>query len=155
MIDTNSFAKLVPGFDFTQRLMQGGGATVPAMGQWVAPTLDPAEIEKRIAELKTVQFWLEQNARLIATTVQAMEVQRMTLATLQTMNLPMAELQKSMLLPEAPAQKAAKPAETPAEAPAEAAAPPPAAAPDKSRAKADAAATPPAGVSIRCSGGAR
>jgi hypothetical protein len=146
MIDTNSFAKLVPGFDFMQRLMQGGGATAPAMGQWVAPTLDPAEIEKRIAELKTVQFWLEQNARLIATTVQAMEVQRMTLATLQTMNLPMAELQKSMLLPEAPAQKAAKPIETPAEAPAEQAAQPPAAAPNKSRAKADATATPPAGV---------
>jgi hypothetical protein len=31
-----------------------------------------------------VQFWLEQNARMLATTIQALEVQRMTLSTLQT-----------------------------------------------------------------------
>ena len=66
------------------------------MGQWIAPTLDPEELDKRIGELRTVQFWLEQNARMLATTIQALEVQRMTLSTLQTMNLPMADLRDAL-----------------------------------------------------------
>ena len=126
MIDTNAFTKLVPGFDFLQNLMQGAGQAAPAMGQWIAPTLNPDELEKRISELKTLQFWLEQNARMIGMTVQALEVQRMTLSTLQTMNLPMADLRQALTLPSAPA-----------EAPAAAAPvlPPPAAAEDKPAAK--------------------
>ena len=71
------------------------------MGQWIAPTLNPEELEKRIGELKTVQFWLEQNARMIGVTIQALEVQRMTLSTLQTMNLPMADLRNALTLPTA------------------------------------------------------
>ena len=116
MIDSNAFSKLVPGFDFLQSLMQGAQQATPAMGQWVAPTLDPAELEKRIGELKTVQFWLEQNARMIGMTVQALEVQRMTLSTLQTMNLPMADLRNALTLPAA-AAAAARPAAAPAAAP--------------------------------------
>ena len=104
MIDTNAFTKLVPGFDFLQNLMQGAGQAAPAMGQWIAPTLNPEELEKRIGELKTVQFWLEQNARMIGMTVQALEVQRMTLSTLQTMNLPMADLRNALTLPTAAAR---------------------------------------------------
>ena len=115
MIDTNAFAKLVPGFDFLQGLMQNAGQAAPAMGQWIAPTLNPDELEKRIGELKTVQFWLEQNARMISVTIQALEVQRMTLSTLQTMNLPMAELRSAMTLPStvAPAAAPAAPAPQP------------------------------------------
>lgn len=111
MIDASSFTKLMPGFDFLQNLMQGAGQSMPTMGQWIAPTLDPKELEKRIAELKTVQFWLEQNARMLSATIQALEVQRMTLSTLQTMNLPMAELRNALTLPTAPA---APPAAAPA-----------------------------------------
>jgi hypothetical protein len=119
MIDTNSFAKLVPGFDFLQGLMQSAGQATPGMGQWIAPTLNPEELEKRIGELKTVQFWLEQNARMIGMTIQALEVQRMTLSTLQTMNLPMADLRKAMTLPTlsaepAPPARAAEPPAPPA-----------------------------------------
>ncbi|MFO1266240.1 MAG: PhaM family polyhydroxyalkanoate granule multifunctional regulatory protein [Rubrivivax sp.] len=84
--------RLVPGFDFLQGLMKAGGAGLPGIGQWIAPTLDPAELQKRIDELRTVQFWLEQNARLLGTTIQALEVQRMTVATLRGMNLPLADL---------------------------------------------------------------
>jgi hypothetical protein len=89
-------ARMVPGFDFLQGLLKNAGAGLPPMGQWVAPTLDPEELEKRITELKTVQFWLEQNAKLMATTIQAMEVQRMTLSTLKSMNLPLADLANSL-----------------------------------------------------------
>ena len=128
MIDTNAFTKLVPGFDFLQNLMQGAGQAVPAMGQWIAPTLNPEELEKRIGELKTVQFWLEQNARMIGMTVQALEVQRMTLSTLQTMNLPMADLRSALTLPTvAPAAAPAPPAAAPPAAPAAAASQPPSA----------------------------
>lgn len=115
MSAANDLARMVPGFEFLQGLMKGAGAALPGVqgfGQWVAPTLDPEELEKRIQELKTVQFWLEQNARLLGTTIQALEVQRMTLATLQTMNLPMADLRSALRArPPAPA-----PAATPAAA---------------------------------------
>lgn len=89
------FGAFVPGFDFLQGLVQSaaqgatGGASqgAPDWSKWVAPTLQADEIEKRIGELKTVQFWLEQNARALAATIQALEVQKMTLATLRGMNV--------------------------------------------------------------------
>ena len=96
MADAPSFAKLVPGFDFLQGLVKNAGAALPNMGQWVAPTLNPEELQKRIDELKTVQFWLEQNAKMLGATIQALEVQRMTLATLKTMNVQMTDLRDAM-----------------------------------------------------------
>jgi hypothetical protein len=124
-------AKLVPGFDFLQGLMKNAGAALPGMGQWIAPTLDPEELEKRIAELRTVQFWLEQNARMLGVTIQALEVQRMTLSTLQTMNMPMADLRNALMahVPASVSAPAAAPPPAPAPAPAPAAAPAPAPAP--------------------------
>lgn len=86
----------VPGFEFLQGLARNASSALPGLGQWIAPTLDPEEIEKRISELRTVQFWLEQNARLLATTIQALEVQRMTLATLKSMNVPVSTLHESL-----------------------------------------------------------
>ena len=116
---TGGFANMVPGFDFLQNLVKNAGAAMPGVGQWIAPTLDPEEIEKRISELRTVQFWLEQNARLLGTTIQALEVQRMTLTTLKTMNVSFGDLTESLKIrmPEA------APAPTPAPTPAPAAAP--------------------------------
>jgi hypothetical protein len=107
-----AFTKLVPGFDFLQGLVKNAGAALPSIGQWVAPTLNPEELEKRIEELRTVQFWLEQNARMLAATIQALEVQRMTLSTLKTMNVPIAQLRESLKvpMPQAAAEAAAAPA---------------------------------------------
>jgi hypothetical protein len=96
MTDPSAFTKLVPGFDFLQGLVKNAGAALPGIGSWVAPTLDPAELEKRIEELRTVQFWLEQNARMLGATIQALEVQRMTLSTLKTMNVQMEDLRDSL-----------------------------------------------------------
>jgi len=96
MSDTPSFTNLVPGFDFLQNLVKNAGSAMPAMGQWIAPTLNPEELDKRIGELRTVQFWLEQNARMLAATIQALEVQRMTLSTLKTMNVQMGDLRDSL-----------------------------------------------------------
>lgn len=96
MTDASAFTKLVPGFDFLQNLVKGAGAALPGIGQWVAPTIDPEEIDKRIKELRTVQYWLEQNARMLDATIQALEVQRMTLSTLKSMNVQMDDLRESM-----------------------------------------------------------
>jgi hypothetical protein len=116
MAGATEFTKMVPGFDFLQGLLKNAGAGLPNMAQWIAPTLNPEELEKRIDELRTVQFWLEQNARMLGATIQALEVQRMTLSTLKTMNLPMADLAKSMQLamPSAAPEPAPAPAPQPA-----------------------------------------
>ncbi|MDC8784916.1 PhaM family polyhydroxyalkanoate granule multifunctional regulatory protein [Roseateles koreensis] len=103
----NSFSKFVPGFDFLQGLVKNAGAALPGIGQWVAPTLNPEELGKRIEELRTVQFWLEQNARMLGATIQALEVQRMTLSTLKSMNVPLAELSNALKLPSADTANAA------------------------------------------------
>ena len=110
MSDKSGFPNLVPGFEFLQNLVKNAGAALPGVGQWVAPTIDPAEIEKRIDELRTVQFWLEQNAKMLSATIQALEVQRMTLSTLKTMNVQMADLRDSLQI-KVPEQKASAPAE--------------------------------------------
>ena len=105
------FTKFVPGFDFLKNLTPGGGASSSAAPGWVAPTLDPEELEKRIQELKTVQFWLEQNTKAVGATIQALEVQRMTLNTLKGMNMSFNDLAESLKAKpqEAAAAEPAKP----------------------------------------------
>ena len=120
MSDTPAFdfSKFVPGFDFLQNLGKGAAPAAPAMGGWVAPTLSVEELDKRITELKAVQFWLDQNAVALKATIQALEVKKMTLATLKGMNFNMADLANAFKLkPEAakPAAPAAKAAEKPTE----------------------------------------
>jgi hypothetical protein len=114
MADPASFARLMPGFDFLQGLIKGAGDSLPGMGQWIAPSLDPEEIDKRIRDLRTVQFWLEQNAKMIGATIQALEVQRMTLNTLQGMNVPVDALREAMTMKPAAAAAASEAADTPA-----------------------------------------
>ncbi|SFF24184.1 PhaM family polyhydroxyalkanoate granule multifunctional regulatory protein [Paracidovorax wautersii] len=116
------FGRFVPGFDFLQNLAKNSAAGMPAMPSmpgmpsWVAPTVSEEELEKRIEELKAVQFWLDQNSRALTATVQALEVQKMTLATLKGMNVAMGDL-ASAFTPK-PAAAADAPAPRPAAAPA-------------------------------------
>jgi hypothetical protein len=98
MATASDLTRMVPGFDFLQKFMQGAGQGIPGVSSWIAPTLNPEELDKRISELKTVQFWLEQNAKLLAATIQGLEVQRMTLSTLQSMNLPLADLREALTI---------------------------------------------------------
>lgn len=97
MSDTSNFdfGKFVPGFDFLQSLAKGASssmAQLPKLSNWVAPTINVQELDKRIQELQTVQFWLEQNSRALAATIQALEVQKMTLATLKGMNFSIGDV---------------------------------------------------------------
>jgi hypothetical protein len=95
------FGKFVPGFDFLQNLAKGATQNIPQMpnlGNWVAPTLNVEELDKRIEELKAVQFWLDQNAMALKATIQALEVQKMTLATLKGMNFNMGDVANAFKL---------------------------------------------------------
>lgn len=123
MASADDLARMVPGFDFMQGLLKNASAGLPNMGQWIAPTLNPEELDKRIQELKTVQFWLDQNAKLLGATIQGLEVQKLTLNTLQSMNFPLAEIGEALKikLPSAPAASvfaAPEPAPAPTPAPA-------------------------------------
>lgn len=69
-------------FEFLKMLWGPMGLPLPGM---VTPTLDVAEIDKRIAELKSVESWLAMNLNLLKMTIQGMEMQRTTLTAMQAM----------------------------------------------------------------------
>ena len=95
---SEGFGKFVPGFEFLQNLTKGASQAIPQMpnmASWIAPTLDVEELDKRISELKAVHFWLDQNSKALGATVQALEVQKMTLAALKGMNVNMGDLANS------------------------------------------------------------
>ncbi len=139
--DLNAFAKYIPGFEFLHNLTRqaagnaapGGQSAVPGMppmSHWVAPTFDVEELDKRIQDLRAVHFWLDQNTKALGATIQALEVQKMTLATLKGMNMSLGDIADAFKIrPEAmsgadapQAQAAAAPAPQPqaaASAPAE------------------------------------
>lgn len=103
MGDTNDggFGKFVPGFDFLQNLAKGATQSIPQipnLANWVSPSLNVEELEKRIDELRAVHFWLEQNSRALGATIQALEVQKMTLATLKGMNFNLGDVANAFKL---------------------------------------------------------
>jgi ribosomal protein L12E/L44/L45/RPP1/RPP2 len=121
------FSQFVPGFDFLKNLAGGaaggsGSGAVPGLtglASWVAPTLSVEEVDKRIQELKTVQYWLEQNGHALKATIQALEVQKMTLSTLRGMNVRMEDIANAFTKQAAavaPAAAAAAPVEPEPEA---------------------------------------
>ena len=95
------FGKFVPGFDFLQNLAKGASQNIPQLpnlANWVAPSLNSEELEKRIDELKAVHFWLDQNSKALGATIQALEVQKMTLATLKGMNFNLGDVANAFKL---------------------------------------------------------
>jgi hypothetical protein len=97
----SGFGKFVPGFDFLQNLAKGASSNIPQMpnlANWVAPSLNVEELDKRIEELKAVHFWLDQNSKALGATIQALEVQKMTLATLKGMNFNIGDMANAFKL---------------------------------------------------------
>lgn len=138
-----AFSQFVPGFDFLKSLAGGSASPsavpgLPSLSSWVAPTLSIEEVDKRIQELKTVQYWLEQNGHALKATIQALEVQKMTLSTLRGMNVRMEDLASAFTRQVAPtpAPAPAFHAEAPAAAPEPEAQPEAEEAPAPKRAKA-------------------
>jgi hypothetical protein len=104
---SSGFGKFVPGFEFLQSLagQAAGGVAqgisqnipqLPNLGNWVAPTFNVEDLEKRIEELKAVHFWLDQNSKALGATIQALEVQKMTLSTLKSMNFSMGDVANAL-----------------------------------------------------------
>ncbi|MBL8423116.1 MAG: hypothetical protein JNK06_06435, partial [Candidatus Accumulibacter phosphatis] len=51
----------------------------------VTPTLDVAEIEKKVADLKAVENWLKMNLSMLQMTIQGLEMQCVTLNAVRAM----------------------------------------------------------------------
>ena len=63
-------------FEMFRRLWAPLGLPVPGMSM---PTLDPAEVEKRIADLKSVETWLGMNLNMVKMAIQGLEIQKVAL----------------------------------------------------------------------------
>src|SRR5690606_19783387 len=50
----------------------------------MAPPMNPEDLERRIADLRTVENWLRMNLSMLTSTIQGLEVQRATIATLRS-----------------------------------------------------------------------
>jgi hypothetical protein len=59
------------------------GFPLPGM---VTPTVDTDELGRRITDLKAVEGWLKSNLSMLQMTIQGLEMQRATLAALQSMS---------------------------------------------------------------------
>src|SRR3972149_1483217 len=79
-------------FEFVKMLWGPRGPPLPGL---VTPTLNVSEVEKRIAELKSVENWLTLNLNLLKMTIQGMEMQRATLSAMQGMQTAGAEAAKA------------------------------------------------------------
>lgn len=124
--------------DFVKSLW--GSMSVPGL---TAPTLSVEELDKKINDLKAVESWLNLNMSMLRGSIQALEVQRGTIATLKSVGASLAsavntgvndksifesnpyasaffhharEADKAQAAPEAEAKAAPEP-EAPAEAP--------------------------------------
>jgi hypothetical protein len=88
-------ASTIPGMTDTLEFVKNlwGGMNVPGMGMSgvSAAPLSTEELDKKIADLRAVETWLNMNTTMLRGTIQALEVQRGTIATLKTMSANMAQ----------------------------------------------------------------
>ena len=82
--------------------------SLPIAGM-VAPLADTREIDKRIADLKSVENWLTLNLNMVKMSVQGLEMQKATLATLQA-------AQQAAAMPAVEGSKGGTPPQNPVEA---------------------------------------
>lgn len=71
--------------NFVKKLWGGMGVPGMTTPSIPLPPMSPEELDKRIQELKSVETWLNMNAGMLRNTIQALEVQRATMAALQSM----------------------------------------------------------------------
>ena len=87
-----------------------GGLNLPST---LVPTVDIDELDKRIADLKAVEQWLNMNLSMLRGTIQGLEIQRGTLAAVKAFGASFGDLaQQGAAEPTPPEQPAAKSAGT-------------------------------------------
>jgi len=74
----------LPGLPTAAGLGQYAQSLPQALPSMITPTLDVEELDKRIADLRAVEQWLNLNTNMLRTTIQSLEVQRNTIATLKS-----------------------------------------------------------------------
>ena len=67
-------------FEMFRRLWGPLGLPVPGMAM---PTLDPQEIEKRLADLRSIDTWLSMNLNMVRLSIQGLEVQKSALLAMR------------------------------------------------------------------------
>jgi hypothetical protein len=72
-------------FEMFRRLWGPLGVPIPGMA---VPTFDPKEVEKRIAELKAVEGWLQMNLNMLKLSIQGLEMQRAALQAMKSASEP-------------------------------------------------------------------
>jgi len=86
----NPLAFAMPGMNAASAMP--GIPGMPNLGgpAGMMPTLDPAEIERKIQELKVVENWLAMNVTLLQTTIKTLELQKVSLEALRAAHAPAA-----------------------------------------------------------------
>jgi len=69
-------------FESIRKIWSAMGVPTPGV---VMPTLDPAEIEKRLGELRSVETWLTLNLNMLRMTIQGMELQLASVKAMHAM----------------------------------------------------------------------
>jgi hypothetical protein len=102
-MNTNTFPPFEAfpqGIDFLKQFWAQGAASAnspasnatpafqQAMGQYMMPTLDVDELDKRIGDMRTVLQFMEMNTNVLRQSLNALEVQRSTIAALHAMAKP-------------------------------------------------------------------
>ena len=72
-------------FEMFRRLWGPLGVPIPGMA---VPTFDPQEVEKRIAELRSVEAWLQMNLNMLKFSIQGLEMQRSALQAMKDASAP-------------------------------------------------------------------
>jgi hypothetical protein len=75
-------------FELFRRLWGPLGVPLPGMAM---PTLDPNEIEKRIADLRSVENWLAMNHNMVKLSIQGLEMQKAALLAMRAGSEPKKE----------------------------------------------------------------
>lgn len=86
-------SKVPDPFEFIKALWSPLGLPMPGL---VTPTLDPNEVDKRIADLKSVENWLNLNLNVLRMTIQGLEMQKAGLAAMQGMQGSAAAVAQAM-----------------------------------------------------------
>lgn len=77
-------------FEMMRRMWAQTGMPIPGLSVpgMMMPTFSIGELDKRIADLKSVENWLTLNLNVLRMTIQGMEMQKATLSALKAMQPP-------------------------------------------------------------------
>jgi hypothetical protein len=81
MMRLTPFGSAFPGAE--PGAAQGLGPSLSMMSDLMAPLTNVEELDKRITDMRAVEQWLKLNLGMLQSAIQALEVQRATLATLK------------------------------------------------------------------------